>query len=91
MDVTPSYLIRKLLHRYIPTLQFKPKVIKQYHKRALVKDAYAVETFPVHFEMVIDNYLTTSRWIKLSELSLSINVLILCPLITKYWIDFLNE
>ena len=73
------------------TLPFKLKVIKQYPKLLLVKDADAIETFSVHFVMLIDNFLTTSEWIKLSKLPLLINVLILCPLVIKYWIDFLNE
>ena len=42
------------------TLPFKLKVIKQCPKLSLVKDADAIETFPVHFVMVIDNFLTTS-------------------------------
>ena len=41
-------------------LPFKLKVIKQYPKLLLVNDADAIETFPVHFVMVIDNFLTAS-------------------------------
>ena len=56
-----------------------------------VRQKYLFTTTSVYFVMVIDNCLTTSGSIKLSDMPLSITVLILCPLITKYWIDVLNE
>ena len=42
------------------TLPFKLKLIKQYPKLSLVKDADASITFPVHLVMIIDNFLITS-------------------------------
>ena len=56
-----------------------------------VRQKYLFTTTSVYFVMVIDNFLTTSGSIKLSDMPLLITVLILCPLITKYWIDVLNE
>ena len=57
-----SQHISYLIHTFtsLNALSFKLKVIKQYLKLSLVKDADTIETFPVHFVTVIDSFLTTS-------------------------------